>query len=425
MKKMLLTIVCLLVISSVTGFAFAAEKVTVEFWHPYAGEDGDLLNELVADFNGTVGQEKGVEIHATFVARSGQMFEKLLTAIAGGTPPDIAYFDRFLVTSWAARNSLVDLTAMAQRDGITSDMFYPFAWDESSYNGHLYAMPHDTDARALFYNKQLFREAGLDPEKAPTTIEDLDTMAEKLTVMKDGSIARMGFIPWFSQGFFTTWGHAFGGQFYDAQKGEVTLTDSRLVDALKWEVGYADKYGSATIDSFSDSFGAQAFDPFLTGDIAMRVDGNWSITNIEKYSPDLDYGIAPTPYPSDGGMPNSTWAGGWALIIPKGSKHTEEAWEFLKWIGQEEAQLKHALASNRFPVNKAAGSSPALLENPKQAVFVNLLPTAFNRPAIPEGSLLWQELKQVVQSARFHQKSPEQALKEANDKVNRALSRWK
>jgi multiple sugar transport system substrate-binding protein len=90
-----------------------------------------------------------------------QMSEKLLTAIAAGTPPDTAEFDRFIVASRAAKSSLTDLTSMASVARVSQDQYYPFSWEEASYKGKLYALPFDTDTRGRYYNLDVFKEAGL------------------------------------------------------------------------------------------------------------------------------------------------------------------------------------------------------------------------------------------------------------------------
>ncbi len=124
-----------------------------------------------------------------------------MTAIAGGNAPDLVFFDRFKVGSWANQGSLTSLTEYAERDGISREDFYEYTWDESSYEDDLYAVPLTTDSRLLFYNKDHFSEVGLDPDNPPTTIAELEEAADLLTIIDGNRIERLGLIPWISQGW--------------------------------------------------------------------------------------------------------------------------------------------------------------------------------------------------------------------------------
>ncbi|MGQ9631660.1 MAG: ABC transporter substrate-binding protein [bacterium] len=408
--------------------ALGIEKI-IEFWHPFGEPHRSLVMKMVDKFN-----KDNPDVFVKYVyvptTAGSQSSEKLLTAIAGGNPPEVAHFDRFVVGSWAARGSLTDITDLAKKDGFTAEKYYNFAWQEATYEGRLYALPHDTDDRALYFNKKLFKEAGLDPNKGPRTIDELDAMAEKIT-KKDasGKYTRIGFVPWLNQGWLYTWGWAFGGKFYDTEKRKVTANDPRIVAALEWEVSYAKKYNVEAIDSFTTAFGSQALDPFLTGLLGMKSDGDWFLSYIKQYAPDLEFGVVPHPYPDGGkwgkGEPNSTWAGGWSGVIPKGAKNVEAGWQFLKWFyGSFEAQHWFNKETYHIPTFIEAAKDPFYWEDPNHAIFMKLLDTAHWRPVIPEGDLMWVQLREAVDFARFGKKTPQKALDDVTDTVNKALAKW-
>ena len=85
---------------------------------------------------------------------------------------------------------------------LPSNDFYKATWEEASYQGHVYALPYGTDCRALFYNRSLFREVGLDPDKPPKTWKDLETYTKKLNKFENGKPVRRGFIPNFGNCWF-------------------------------------------------------------------------------------------------------------------------------------------------------------------------------------------------------------------------------
>ncbi len=157
-------------------------KTTVTFWHSMSGESGDAMGAVIEEFEK---QHPDIAVDATYIASQGEgQNEKLLTAVAGGNPPDVAYFDRFEIASWAHRDSLEDLTELAERDGVTKDKYYDFAWEEAVFDEKLYGIPTSTGSRLVFFNKDHFEEVGLDPENPPSTIAELEEAAEKLTNKK-------------------------------------------------------------------------------------------------------------------------------------------------------------------------------------------------------------------------------------------------
>lgn len=404
----------------VSGDSDTAKKdgvTTITFWHENTGVGEEAINNVVDAFNK---KHKDIQVKAVYTAANESQNEKLLTAVAGGNPPDVSWFDRFKVGSWAEEGSLTDLTEFAEKDGVQKNQYYPFAWEEASYKDRLYAMPVDTDARLLFYNKDAFKEAGLDPEKPPKTIAELESMAEKLTLKEGKRFKQIGFIPWYNQGWLYSWGWSFGGSFYDQKTNKVTANNPKVVESLQWMTEYAKKYNVEDIAGFTDSKGSGAMDPFLTGQLAMHIGGNWSISGYLKYKPDLNYGVAPIPTPS--GTDFTSWSGGMAVVIPKGAKHPKEAWEFVKFFGSEEGQEiyngKYKTLSVIDSVNKKLG----YMDHPIFREFIKILPNSHNRPVIPEGELLWNELSNAVDNSIHGNGKPKDLLDAATEKVNKALN---
>jgi len=197
---------------------------TVTFWIG-GGAAGDALKEAIKTFNE---EHDDIQVEGTYAKSSSTSDDKLLTATAGGNPPDIAFFDRFKVSSWVEQDSLTDITEYAEKDDISKDDFYSFAWDEAHYNDKLYAIPLSTDSRLLYYNKDQFKEVWLDPNEPTKTIDDLEEVSMKLTKPKGNRFERIGFIPWYNQGQLFTWGLSFGGTFFDEETGKVVMEDARL-----------------------------------------------------------------------------------------------------------------------------------------------------------------------------------------------------
>ena len=120
---------------------------------------------------------------------------KILTAVLSGSPPDVV--SQFVpVVKWASRLALTPLDPYIRASGVDTTEFFPALWSEMKWQGHTYALPVNSTSYALFYNKALFREAGLDPERPPQTWDEVREMAERLT-QRDarGRITEVGFVP--------------------------------------------------------------------------------------------------------------------------------------------------------------------------------------------------------------------------------------
>ncbi|UPK45440.1 ABC transporter substrate-binding protein [Paenibacillus pabuli] len=393
-------------------------NTTVTMWHGLTSIDLDNLNKVVKAF-----EEKNptIKMKLVYTESSEGSDQKLLTAVAGGNPPDVALFDRFKVGTWAAQGSLTDLSSMAEESGIRKEMYYPFAWEESSYQGKLYAMPMDTDSRLLFYNKDHFKEVGLDPNKPPQTIAELEAAAEKLTIKEGKRFKRIGFIPWYSQGWLYTWGWAFGGEFQDAATGKITANDPKVVEALQWMTDFGKKYNVEDIAGFTSAAGTEEMDPFISGQVSMKISGNFTVKGIEKFKPDLNYGVAPIPTPT--GTDFTTWSGGGSAIIPKGAKNVAAAWKFLEFLGKEEGQTL-LNADSQISVIDSVNDKYGYKDDPIMKEFINILPNSHNRPVIPEGQLLWNELASATEKATRGNGTPKENLDRVTETVNKALEKY-
>ncbi|MCZ1265989.1 ABC transporter substrate-binding protein [Paenibacillus tundrae] len=393
-------------------------NTTVTMWHGLTSIDLDNLNKVVKAF-----EEKNptIKMKLVYTESSEGSDQKLLTAVAGGNPPDVALFDRFKVGTWAAQDSLTDLSSMAAESGILKEMYYPFAWEESSYQGKLYAMPMDTDSRLLFYNKDHFKEVGLDPNKPPQTIAELEVASEKLTIKEGKRFKRIGFIPWYSQGWLYTWGWAFGGEFQDAATGKITANDPKVVEALQWMTDFGKKYNVEDIAGFTSAAGTEEMDPFISGQVSMKISGNFTVKGIEKFKPDLNYGVAPIPTPT--GTNFTTWSGGGSAIIPKGAKNVAAAWKFLEFLGKEEGQTL-LNADSQISVIDSVNDKYGYKDDPIMKEFINILPNSHNRPVIPEGQLLWNELASATEKATRGNGTPKENLDRVTETINKALEKY-
>lgn len=406
----------------------AAAGTALEAWSRMTGIAQESTIAILDNYNKQ--NDKGVTVEFVYIPQTegSQADEKLLTAVAGGTPPALHYADRFTVPQFAQQGFFTKITDLANGAGVQEADYYPFAWAETVYKGDIYALSFDTDTRALWYNKDIMTEAGLDPEKPPTTLDELREATAALTVKDaNGRITRYGFNPLYDQAWSYTWGFAFKGEFQDPETLRITAAHPNNIQAMQFIKDFVDEIGVEEIDAMlaacAGSACNDANDYFWTGQSAMTCSGNWKVAQAHRYKPDVNYGVVPMPGP-DGPAPFASWAGGWSWAIPTGVKEVENAFDALSYLCGPEGQLKYNKDTFHIPTNIKASEDPFFREDPLHAVFVDLLPVSHTRPPIPAGSMLWDLLFTAFRDEIPHgTKTPEQALTDVDTAVNAELEK--
>ena len=309
------------------------DKVVVTYWEKWSGFEADAMRVVVDKFNKS--QDK---IFVNFLSVSG-IKQKTLLATAGGIPPDISGLDGSSVSQMAVANAMITMDDLLKENGISRDQYVPVYWDMCEFEGNMYGLPSTPATTALHYNIDQFKDAGLDPNKPPQTIEELDAMSDKLTIKEGGKIKRAGFLPaepgWWKERF----GSVFGAEYWDEKEGKITANSKENIEAYEWVRKYSEKYGAQASSEFQSGFGkfATPQNPFLDGKVSTVLQGVWMYNFISKYKSDLKWAAAPFPHPANRpDLANMTYADTDLLIIPRGAKHPKEAFEFIKFLQQRE-----------------------------------------------------------------------------------------
>jgi len=465
----------ILSILSVLLCAPVCARVKLVVWGLQSSEEAAGLRAQVAEF-----ERRNPNVKVSILGMgAGQMNpQKLMTSIVGRTPPDVINQDRFTIGDWASRDTFMDLTPLIEcdrnkPDGIRPEDYYRPCWAEATYKGKVYAIPNSTDDRFLFYNKTLFREAGLDPNTPPATWSELLRYAIKLTKRdKSGAIRRIGFIPNWGNSWLYLYSWQMGGEFMSADGRRCTMNNPRSIEALRYMVSVYDALGGAQkVDQFQAGFQAYSLDPFLTGKVAMKIDVDGAANNIARFNPDLNFGVAPAPVPDErfrrtvsnvrfdsNGVPVAlppsaakgepryiTWSGGFSWAIPVGARHVELAWKFIKWMSSPEAGLVAAEAQKKYNLSKGRPYVPTMHANrrvneavyakyaPKDPKFrsalrfaLSMMPYSRYRPVTFVGQQLWDEHVRAFDLAIHHAETgytPERAMNEGTRVVQRELDR--
>src|SRR6266542_314726 len=326
-----------------TGASNAAAKSlptprTVEPWTQWSNVQLDTQTKLLQRYQQL---NPGVTVNTATAPMVSGAPEKTLTAIASGAPPDVGIFDRFVIASFVAKDTFSPLTDLAKRDGVTEKDYYPFAWNEASYKGKLYALPFQTGIRGLYVNVAHLRDAGQRADQLPKTLTELDQLAVRLTQQNGDTFSRVGFMPWAGNSHFYTWGWLFGGEFFDDKANKCTANHPKNAEALTWLAGYAQRPGDARVRTFQSGFAQVPGGGFGGGLVSFWHDTQALVDELGRTSPTLEWDTMPLP-PAPGQTKTSTWAGGFGYFVPRGVKNPEVGWHLAKFLASDEGELTWA-----------------------------------------------------------------------------------
>ena len=257
---------------------------------------------------------------------------------------------------------------------------------------------------------------------------------------REGLLWRIGLAP-VSYRAGNSWLYMFGwqngGQFMSPDGRTCTLNDPKIVEALEWLTDCYDALGGySAVSAMESSYQGGWLDPFLTGRVAMRIDGNYFLITVAQYNRQMEFGVAPAPMPqaelAKGRQPIS-WLGGWVYAIPSTARNKDAAWKFIKWMVSRDAfllqenmrrdiaasqgqifvpQLSPRKSVNAEYYKEYVTGRPPLPQRYAQAydVFLDLLPRSYYRPVTPVGQLLWNEHRRATERALSHNATPREAL---------------
>lgn len=401
------------------------DRVTIDLWHVSGADESEPQVPLW--FN-----EEQDEIYANQVGVPFLEIErKFLTSIIGNVPPDIfEYFGP--VAQWSSRGALLPLNEYMERDGFDKSKFFEVLWDEVTWEGKIYAIPIGTACDAFYWNKEHFREAGLDPDRPPKTWSELEEYAEKLFVYdKEGNIKRAGYIPgYWSAGNtpgFIFWPMEFDAEFLSPDGRKVNMTSDACVKSLEWEGRLFQKLGGDKLIRMRSSFGYGTQQGFASKRLSMIVQKSSFIQELSKYAPDIEFGVSMLPVPDEGGHPGSTSGALW-VGIPSGSQHPEEAWEYIKFYTRQDVLQRsadYAIDNDQvafFPANIEVAKSPKQMSTPYMDVLIDTMKWARTPTIVPLAhAIFWREYQNAWDQVVRGQKSAREALEAAEKEVQRAL----
>ena len=373
--------------------AYPPGRVIVDYWEKWTGDEERAMRALVDEFNDTVGREKGIFVR---YLSTSSIEQKTLVATSAGVPPDIAGLYNQNIPQFAALDALEPLDALAVERGITAAYYKPVFWEECRYEGRLFGLVSSAYNLALYYNTELFqqragalRAAGLDPDRPPKSIAELDAYAAALDV-RDGSgrLVSAGYIP-LEPGWYIAYTNLwFGGRWWDDHAHRFTFTDPGVVAAFDWIQSYSRRLGPDALAEFRAGFGN--FDSpqnaFLASTVAMVQQGTFLANFIRNQKPSMAGKWKAAPFPSidPDRLPDVTYCNADVLVIPRGARNKAEAFEFIAFVNRQDKMEQLANAHCKIsPLAEVSEGFLANHSNPEIRVFERLAAGPNARPTEP------------------------------------------
>ncbi|GHO89814.1 ABC transporter substrate-binding protein [Dictyobacter formicarum] len=424
-----LFIVLLTLASTLAGCGSSGSSTTTNptltYWHLWTDKFyGGIQDDLVHTFNKT---QPGFTVNPQ---RQGDT-SKFLSTVSAGNPPDV-YMVPTGPIQLAVQGALMPLDNYVKDSKVIKQSdFWPGAWATCTYHGHIYCIPYVYDSFALFWNKDLFKAAGLDPNKPPTTWAELETYTQKLTKRDSkGAITQLGFAPWIGSTSAAEWPMwADGSQMWNYQTGTPTMDQAGNAAALQWEVDWAKKFGGYDqLQRFNSSFSGNT--NFLGQKVAMWVGESYYLSSLQQFEPNVNFGVASFGVPRpDASHPyiNGSVDGN-MLAIPTGSKHPDQAWKFIEWNAttgvRDWVTREGDLSARKADITV----QPTVLKEPYRSdykIFADLLrgSNIFYNQGSPVDLYYYTERDNQFDLARRGAKSPEQALKDLQTGVQAQLTK--
>ncbi|HEX6970605.1 MAG TPA: extracellular solute-binding protein, partial [Limnochordia bacterium] len=287
---------------------------TIELWM-FLGNtslEGQAMTELAAAFEQ---RRPGVDVHLQW----GVNLDKLTVGVLAGLQPNIVQVQGDWVNSLALQGILAPVDGFLKQAGFSLEAYWPPLLAQLEYQGRHYGLPWTVNAHfALWWNKQVLSEAGADPDHSPPTLTALAELHHKLTrVSADGSIERLGFVPWGTGHFANAqyfWSGYFGSAFYDENAGRFRVNDAGGIEALEWMLGFLTDFTLS--QSMQRPFWPpSSTEPVGSGRTAMFPAVPPWVTNAVRQHPDVSFGVDLMPLARPGG-PRGEFLAGAVLAVP-------------------------------------------------------------------------------------------------------------
>jgi multiple sugar transport system substrate-binding protein len=401
------------------GDSGSGGKTKVVVWDGYEDAQGKNLTALIAQYNK---DHPDVEV-TQLVSSSDRVLQKVLTAVRGGSPPDVAYMFGSWSPNIAKIPQVVDMSQYVDEADWKWDDFYEGERQAATVGDKIVGVPALVDNLAIVYNKKLFKEAGVSPPTPDWTWDDFRAAAKKLT---DPSKKQYGWLIPADGTEDTVWHYdamlwEAGGDILNSDNTEAAFNSDAGVEALTMlqDMAVTDK------SLYLDTTNANGTKLMNSGKIGMMVTGPWDLSSL----PDIDYGVQvmPTFAGSDAGHQTIAGPDNW-VVFDNGSERKQAAVDFVRWLTAADQVRTTSLATGDLPIRESVGADASFRKQldqnlPGSGTFVeNLSNVKKARPSVEQYPAISEAMGQAIVAVMLGKAQPQEALDEAAQTTNDALS---
>jgi len=413
MKRALvvLAFACTMLVAASADDGSAKGKTTVVFWNGYTGPDRPVLEQIVANFNK---ESTTVEIKMEIMPWD-TLFQKLMPALIAKNGPDMIAMSAGRYAEYAEAGQLFDVGDFLKKSpDLDTKLLVPGLFSAGNYHGKQYAMPMGFAAMVMYFNKDQFKAAGLNPDAPPKTLAELQKAWEKLAAkgaaakqyaQAIGVKATVPMVPVFM------W--MYGAEVL--KNGKSALDSPEALASMEM-LAAAYKKGVSPVGLT----GQEADNLFAAGKASIEFNGPWAINGFKNAG--INLGIAEVPTGPKG---HKTWGGDTVLSITANSAVKEAAWEFIKYWNSVPVQRKWALEVGFPPTRIDMATDKALLAgNPAIVTFLKSASYAeIFLPSEPKAGRIDAEvLVPLFEAVTRGTETPKAALQKAHAALNALMA---
>jgi multiple sugar transport system substrate-binding protein len=388
------SLLALALTASAVALPSAASATDIQMW---VRASGATAAQFMIDLWNASHDDKVV---ATVIP-DNQMVTKLATGSQAGDVPDMVSFDLIYMPDFMKAGFLKDITDEMKKDPNYEGVAQAYK-DIATYDGKIYGAGFTPDVSVLLWNKDLFKAAGLDPDKAPATLQEIHEDAKKITALGNDTYGYYfsGACPGCNIFVTSPMMVAAGSKLLPTKAGDDALTGDGVKDVLTEMKAMWDE--KLVPDSAQADTGANFFATFETGKIGIQGTGGFAISALKHDKPDMNFGIGFIPGTKAGEA--SAFVGGDVIAIPAASKHADLALQFIHWELTDEAQLEGLAKNSIIPSRPALADNKYFKDEPRVVTTAQALGKGFTPYALHFNDMVNSDSSpwiQMLQTAIF------------------------
>lgn len=394
----------------------APKPVTITFWYALGGSKGKTFEAMVEEFNKT--NPDGITVEAIYSGKYGETAQKVIAAIASDTLPNGGVIPAGPL--WTGREGNYKIAEYVKGpDGLDMDDFWPVLWTYNEYDGKVCSLPFNNSTPVMYYNKDLMKKAGLDPEKPPQTWDELKSMAKQIVEKVTGEPKTWGVDTSSPDWILKALIIQNGGKIMNDDATEPLFASEAGYEALSWWKSLVDE----GLMPAAQHKGAR--DLFIAGHLGFLYSSTGSVGKVMGGA-QFDWGTAFLPKKVKYGAT----VGGAALTLFPSTKEKEDAtWKFLKWLLSPENTAKWTVATGYVPVRKSILQSPEVQElfkeHPQYRAGFEQLEYAETYPHFWEMGALDNFFRKAMEKVELGTMEPKAALDEASELLKAEMAKSK